>query len=294
MKDEFSRYHPIANFAYFAAAIAFSMVYMHPLFLIISNLAALSYLIYLNGKKAFGYLFKFVAPTAALAVLVNFLFNHRGGTILFYMYGGNPATLESLIYGISAAAMFASVLLWFACLNRVFTTDKFIYLFGRIIPSLSLILSMILRFVPLFKRRYTQVSEAQKGLYSKTDSGKRGKARRAFNTLSIMLTWSLENAVGVADSMRARGYGLRGRTAFTTFRMYFRDTLSVVATMCASALLITLGVFGAVSVEFYPRFEYSESIFTALGGILYAVLCLTPLAINLTGDLRWKYSESKN
>ena len=46
MKDEFSRYHPIANFAYFAAAIAFSMVYMHPLFLIISNLAALSYVIY--------------------------------------------------------------------------------------------------------------------------------------------------------------------------------------------------------------------------------------------------------
>ena len=293
MKDEFSRYHPIANFAYFAAAIAFSMVYMHPLFLIISNLAALSYLIYLNGKKTFGYLFKFVAPMAALAVLVNFLFNHKGGTILFYMYGGNPATLESLIYGISAAAMFASVLLWFACLNRVFTTDKFIYLFGRIIPSTLDRVLMILRFVPLFKRRYTRVSEAQRALYS-TDSGKRGGARRAFNTLSIMLTWSLENAVGVADSMRARGYGLRGRTAFTTFRMYFRDTLSTVTTLCASALLITLGVFGAVNVEFYPRFEYSASIFTALGGILYAVLCLMPLAINLTGDLRWKYSESKN
>ncbi len=40
------------------------------------------------------------------------------------------------------------VIQWFSCYNKVMTSDKFIYLFGRLIPALSLILSMALRFVP--------------------------------------------------------------------------------------------------------------------------------------------------
>ena len=40
--------------------------------------------------------------------------------------------------------MLAAVALWFSCLSAVMTSDKFIYLFGRVIPALSLLLSMIL------------------------------------------------------------------------------------------------------------------------------------------------------
>jgi energy-coupling factor transport system permease protein len=46
--------------------------------------------------------------------------------------------------------MLAAVISWFSCYNAVMTSDKFVYLFGRVIPALSLILSMTLRFVPKF------------------------------------------------------------------------------------------------------------------------------------------------
>ncbi len=83
--------------------------------------------------------------------LLNPMFNHYGVTMLYYVKSsGNWITLEALVYGVVLGAVMFVVIQWFSCYNKVMTTDKFIYLFGRIIPALSLILSMALRFVPRF------------------------------------------------------------------------------------------------------------------------------------------------
>ena len=68
-----------------------------------------------------------------------------------YLKNGNPLTLESILYGLAAGIMLVSVLNWFSCYQVVMTSDKFIYLFGKVIPAMSLIFSMVLRFVPKFK-----------------------------------------------------------------------------------------------------------------------------------------------
>ena len=161
---------------------------------------------------------------AALAALVNPAFNHEGQTILTYLPSGNPLTLESMFYGVAAAVMLASVVLWFSSYNEVMTSDKFVYLFGRVIPALSLVLSMALRFIPKFKAQMQVVSEAQACIGRDTKNG--SVFRRVSNAIkifSIMVTWSLENAIETADSMRSRGYGLPGRTAFSIYRFDDRD-----------------------------------------------------------------------
>ena len=101
-------------------------------------------------------------PMALMAALINPAFNHEGATLLAYLPSGNPLTLESIAYGFAAAAMLAAVVLWFSCYTAVMTSDKFVYLFGRVIPALSLVLSMTLRFVPKFKAQIQVVSEAQR------------------------------------------------------------------------------------------------------------------------------------
>lgn len=58
--------------------------------------------------------------------------------------------------------MLAAVVTWFSCYTAVMTSDKFVYLFGRVIPALSLVLSMTLRFVPKFQAQFRVVSEAQR------------------------------------------------------------------------------------------------------------------------------------
>ena len=216
-KDAFSGYHPTINFLYFALVLLFSMCLMHPVYLAISLTGALAYDIYLKGRKAVRFAVMGLLPMAALAALVNPAFNHEGQTILTYLPSGNPLTLESMLYGVAAAVMLASVVLWFSSYNEVMTSDKFVYLFGRVIPALSLVLSMALRFIPKFKAQMQVVAEAQACIGRDTKNGsvfrRIGNAVKIF---SIMVTWSLENAIETADSMRARGYGLPGRTAFSS------------------------------------------------------------------------------
>lgn len=223
MRDEFSRFHPTVNFLYFTAVIVFSTIYMNPILLGISLICALLYSIYLEGARSLKLSLLVVLPIGLFAAAVNIAFNHNGMTVLGYFPTGNPLTLESIAYGVSAAVLLADVILWFFCFNRVITSDKFIYLFGKIIPALSLVLSMALRFVPRFKQQLHSISTAQRSISTASEKGLFSKIKHGVNVFSIMLTWSLENSVTTADSMNSRGYGLKGRTAFTRYRFYFRD-----------------------------------------------------------------------
>ena len=104
------------------------------------------------------------------------------------------------------------------------TTDKFVYLFGRIIPALSLVLSMALRFVPRFFESAWSYPERTEGNGARCFRGKTSGQDKIWpQMLSILVTWSLENAIETSDSMRSRGYGLRGRTAFSVYRFTKRD-----------------------------------------------------------------------
>lgn len=146
MMNEFKNYHPLVNFSYFAAVIGFSMFLLHPACLLASFSGSLSYALALKGRKALRNNLLYMLPMVIMAALINPAFNHEGVTILAYFPNGNPLTSESIAYGIAAAVMLVSVLNWFSCYNEIMTTDKFIYLFGRIMPSLSLVLAMTFRF----------------------------------------------------------------------------------------------------------------------------------------------------
>lgn len=131
-----------------------------------------------------------------LTALLNPLFNHKGATVITYLGSGNPLTLESILYGLAAAAMLVTVISWFSCYNAVMTSDKFVYLFGRIIPALSLIFTMVLRFVPRFKAQLQAVSAAQQRHWAAMlpAGNLRQRARHAIAIISIMATWALENS----------------------------------------------------------------------------------------------------
>ena len=77
-----------------------------------------------------------------MVVLVNMLVSSNGETILFYI-ANKSISLESIYYSIASSVMFITVFMWFSCYTKIMTSDKFIYLFGKRFPSLSLIISMV-------------------------------------------------------------------------------------------------------------------------------------------------------
>ena len=173
----------------------------------------------------------FYLPLFLLVAVTNPLFSHNGVTPLFFM-NGNPVTLEAVVYGVFISVMVVGVLFWCKCYNEIMTEDKFLYLFGRIIPKMSLVLSMALRFVPMFKRQMKNVSRAQKamGLYSQKSYVDR--LRGGIRVFTAMISWSLENSMELSSSMRARGYGLHGRTNFSLFKFGARDAAVLLRDYC--------------------------------------------------------------
>lgn len=289
-RDAFSSYHPLVNFLYFGLVLVFTMCFMHPACLLIALWSALAYDIYLRSRRAVRFALTGLLPLILLAALINPAFNHEGATILRYLPSGNPLTLESIAYGVAAAVMLAAVLLWFSCYNQVMTSDKFVYLFGRLIPALSLVLSMTLRFVPKFKAQMRVVAEAQRGLGRDVRCGSfLQRLRIAVTILSIMITWSLENAIETADSMKSRGYGLPGRTAFSIYRFQGRDVAALVWLLLCSGLLCAGWLAGGLYFRYYPTIKGGERAAMTLCCLLvYLALCLTPVLLGLKEDRTWK------
>lgn len=294
MKDTFSSYHPVVNFVYFVAVILFSMFFLHPVFLGISLVCGTACSLYLNGRRAARFNLLYMLPLFLIFAVMNPVFNHAGATILVYV-NDNPITLESIAYGFAAAAMFVSVMIWFSCYNAVMTSDKFIYLFGRVIPALSLVLSMVLRLVPRLKAQIHVISNAQKCIGRDVSNGNViQRAKNGLKILSILTTWALENAIETADSMKSRGYGLKGRTSFSNYRFDKRDGLGMAALLVLIAVVLLGAVLGENNMVYFPAL-YAKP-FSALSLIVYAGyagLCLMPLILNLWEDAKWARLLSK-
>ena len=290
MKDRFAAYHPLVNFLYFVLVIGFSMALNHPIAQCISLCCACIYAVQTDGKKAVLFTLKWCLPIMLLTAFMNPAFSHEGITILLYFPTGNPLTLESILYGLSAGVMIATVMLWFVNFNRVITSDKFIYLFGRIIPALSLVLSMTLRFIPKFKAQLDSVVDAQKSIGRDISQGSLWQRMKiAVTVLSIMITWSLENAIETADSMKSRGYGLKGRTAFSIYRFDERDRLALLFLGFCGFYLLAGIMVSAFGFRYFPSLRYiGVNSVTLSFQFVYLILCLMPVVLNGAEERRWK------
>ena len=292
--NEFAKYHPLINFIYFTAVIVFSMIFVHPICLVTSLLCSVMYSIILNGKKALKFIVMLL-PLMLISALINPAFNHEGVTVIAYLPSGNPLTLESILYGIVAASMIATVICWFSCFNKIMTSDKFIYLFGRIIPSLSLILSMTFRFVPKFKEQVQEVSNAQKSMGRDTSEGSVfARVKNSIRILSAVITWSLENAIDTSDSMKSRGYGLTGRTAYSNYVFDKRDVTALIYLAVTIIYFLIGALLGKIHYRYFPSMRgtymsfYSTSIF-----ISYIMICIMPIIIEIWEEFKWRKLKSK-
>ncbi|MBR4309255.1 MAG: energy-coupling factor transporter transmembrane protein EcfT [Oscillospiraceae bacterium] len=294
MKDRFASYHPLVNFLYFALVIGFSMSIAHPLAQVLSFICAFLYGVQTQGRQGVMFCLKWCLPMFLLTAFINPAFSHEGMTILTYLPTGNPLTLESILYGLSAGLTLVTVLLWFMNFNRVITSDKFIYLFGRIIPALSLVLSMTLRFIPKFKGQLAQVKDAQKSMGRDPSNGNIiQRTKTAVTILSIMVTWALENAIETADSMKSRGYGLKGRSAYSIYRFDHRDRTAMNFLCFCGMYILTGAMTNGFGFRYYPRLRYiSLNAVTLSFQLVYFMLCIMPVVLNCMEEKQWKAIHS--
>lgn len=291
----FKNYHPIVNFIYFFAVISFSMASLNPLMLIIAFIGSVSLAFTLEGRKSAKLSLFYLFPFIAVAMLFNPLFNHKGETILLYFPSGNPLTLESIISGLATGLMLASVLSWFSSFNIIFTSDKFIYLFGKISPKLSLVLSMTLRFIPRFKAQFKETYSAQN---TTNNQGKEKdflkKLKQIIKVFSSVISQSFENAVDTSKSMKARGYGVKKRSSFSIFKFTKKDFLLCLIIMLFGIYVLLGFMKGVFSFDFYPVISsLNFNVKNISYFIAYFALCFIPVIIEILEVIRWRLLKQK-
>lgn len=287
MEIGFKGLHPFSSFLFFASVFSVTIFFSHPVLLSASFLCAVFYNIKLFGRKAVKNLFRFVLPLIILIAVINFVFSHYGVTTLFEMQNGNRFTLEALVYGLVFGIRTACVFLWLACFNEVISSDKFIFLFGRISPKTALVISMVLRFIPLFASRANEIEASRRGLGIDAKSGSfTARIKNSLHSISILVTWVLESAIDTASSMSARGYGLHGRKSYGGYIFTSRDA-AIVFCDISSLILIVLcrKSFGAV---YNPVFEIAAPNLTgSLAALFFVALCLLPPIYDIWEEKLW-------
>ena len=288
MKDAFSKCHPAVNFLFFIGAIGLSVVIQHPAYLLVGIVTGAVYYLLLNGKKGWKTMLALL-PIFLILTLVNPLFNTMGVTVLFRIFD-RPYTLEALFYGGATAGMFVIMMLWFGCYNKVLTTDKFMGLFGNLIPSVSLLLVMVLRMVPNFIRKTTQIIGARKSIGKGTGEAAKEKLYDGMTVLGALTGWALEGGVVTGDSMRARGYGAAKRSSFMIYRMGGSDWLLLALMAALLGLTIGAACLGQIRAEFVPSMELAPM---SWGLACYACYLLIPTALHIKENVQWHISRSK-
>ena len=143
----FESCHPAVNFIFFAAALYGTVRFNHPVFLAAAYISAFAYSVRRCGKRAVTFNLSLL-PLILVFALYYSSYHHFGVTVLRQNFIGNNLTVESFVYGLVIGLRFATLCMWLEAMFRVVSSDKVVYLFGRVSPRLSLFLTILLRFIP--------------------------------------------------------------------------------------------------------------------------------------------------
>ena len=284
----FEACHPAVNFIFFTAAIYGAVSFKHPVFLAIAYVCAFSYSVKRCGKRAIAFNLCLL-PLILVFALYYSSYHHFGVTILKKNFIGNNMTLESLVYGLVIGLRFATLCMWLEAMFQVVSSDKVVYLFGKVSPLLSLFLTILLRLIPRIGSEARRINLAQKGIGRGSNQG--NIFQRFLNCLrifSMLITWMISALALESDSMRSRGSLLRGRTAFSIYRFDNRDRAFVIALFSCITLTAMGVILGASKMWYNPRIIWRPlngiGVVAAIG---YLMLCLMPLGLELWTEYRF-------
>ena len=289
----FEACHPAVNFIFFAAVLYGSATFRHPVFLTIAYICAFAYSVKRRGTRAVIFNLCLLPLVVAFALYYS-SYHHFGVTVLRKNFVDNNMTLESLVYGLVIGLRFATVCMWLESMFQVVSSDKVVYLFGKISPLLSLFLTILLHLIPRIGLEARRINLAQKGIGRGSSQG--NVFQRFVNSLrifSMLITWMISALALESDSMRSRGSLLRGRTAFSIYRFDNRDRAFVIGLFACITLTIMGVILGASKMWYNPRIIWRPlnalGVLTALG---YLALCMMPMGLEIWTEYRFRKARA--
>ncbi len=243
--------HPSVGATYLVATIALTMASLEPVLVAISLAGGLVYSLAARGAAATLAGLRWQLPLVLLVAVMNPLVSASGSTELFRL-GERAVYLESLCFGCTMGALLVASALWFQAAALILPFDRSMALLGNAFPTIALMVSQGMRLVPLLVRRGHEVLAAQEAAV--LPGARRMSSTRGLLRLStVLLGWSLEDSLGTADAMRARGWSSsRRRTTYTRYRFTARDALALAAVALSALVVAVASAAVGAGFAFYP------------------------------------------
>ena len=296
--------HPIVILLYFVLVIMLTMTVQHPVGRIISLVGGIVTLFLIEDKQNRSrniYLALFIIIFSGL---FNFIFVKSGATVVLdyrvHLLGKLfrfKFTVEALLFGLSYGTMMSAMLIWFQVCSYLLTPEKIRYLLGNRFPTISLLISMILKMVPLIKTQINQTELSALGIGQHGVKKEQTVKERLtvvsdyfFNMFSLML----EEGLNLSDSMNSRAYGQGKRTNYSLYYFKWQDLVTAIMMLGLFVGYFWLKGREAFSYYFYmhlePLFDHSDKI---ISNLFVLLIVLVPLLMKGKEWLKWKYLDSK-
>lgn len=290
----FERCHPAVNFLFFAGVLAGCWAFPNPVYLALALLCAMAFYVERRGLRAVPVIAASLALGVAFALYYS-SYHHFGVTVLSRNFIGNARTLESLVKGAVLGGKLVCCILWLGCLHSVVTTDKIVYLFGRVSPMLALYLSGILRMVPRISRQSKKLDTARSAIGRGRGSGNVfSRINHFFRELSALITWTLEALGGLSDAARSRGVLLKGRRAYSVYRFDNRDRALVICLFAFLSMTLFAVLLGQTGARFDPYLRFPQvTALSYVGFMGYGAFCLLPMWLDVRTAIRFRSSRRK-
>lgn len=295
---ELTRIHPAVYLIYYFIMVVLAFIIRDPYF-VLSFLVLILVLISLQGiSSELKNIMKLFLPLSILIIILNPLLNKQG-VHRIYLIGNFFITYEAFAFGVLMSLALLIVILVFSSYNRSVTYQDMLYIFSKKLPVISMIIIMALRFVPLINSRIIEVQklhnlksngvetklenldddnnlaeydsnslndklESNSKVLAKLNSSK--KFQRIIKQtdiigkiMAITVSWSLEESMFTAKSMKARGYNAYNRTSYLSY------DFSIVDVIFLLIIIVTVSIIGAGLIQgygiinIYPSFDFSFS-----------------------------------
>ena len=291
---ELTSIHPAVYLLYYFIMVLFAFIFSDPYF-VLTFLLLILVLIALQGiSSELKNIMKLFIPLSILIMILNPLLN-RTGAHKIYLWSNFFITYEAIAYGILMSLALLIVILVFSSYNRSVSYQEMLYIFSKKLPIISMIIVMALRFIPLINSRAIEVqklnnlknngiemdvgdadaldldefnsninTDYDSKLVNKLKSNKRvaaiiKEAKTLGKIMGITVSWSLEESMFTAKSMKARGYNATERTSYLSYKFSNADFAFIALIIITVGIIIVGLLHGVGMINIYPSIDFKFS-----------------------------------
>jgi energy-coupling factor transport system permease protein len=193
----------------------------------------------------------FLGAFAVITVVYNPLISHAGEHVLLRLPAaipgiGGPITLESMVFGVSAAVGIVAAALAVAPLMLLLDPTDLLDVMPVALHGVGTALAAALNLVPAVARSFRRVREAE----ALRGGRRRGPGALLAVIVPVALT-TIESSITLAEAMEARAYGSGPRTHQGGNTLDWVDR-AIIAGAAAAVMVVLAARVAGIQLDWYP------------------------------------------